>query len=885
MANDPQDQIDRLFSEALRRPEDQRAAFLQEHCAEADVRRKVQSLLEDYEAAADLFDGLADAAVAPMLSTLQGRGDPEGEFRGADPLDLEGTQVGRYQVEEHLGGGGMGVVYRARDPELSREVALKFLPPVLATSPEAEERFVREARAAAALGHSSIATIHEIGETDAGRRFIAMAYYEGETLKEKLDREGALPVEKALGYAEQIAEALARAHEAGIVHRDVKPANVMVTETGDAKLLDFGLAKAAAETRITETGRRMGTAAYMSPEQAEGQAIDGRTDVWALGVVLYEMLAGERPFRGERKTAVIHSILHEEPEPLREHRSEIPNALEEIVGGCLRKDPDERYDSAATLRDDLHALASDADALPAGGAPLGGRPRQSRRRRLIGGAVAVLLLLGAAATWMLWPGGGAPSEPDRSVAVLPFESVGQTESGVFTDGLHNGLLSRLSGIADLTVISPKSEDRYLDAGISRSAIADTLGARWIVEGDVRTVGNQIQVQARLVDPQTDAHLWAHRYRKALGTENLFAIEGDITREIAGALQAELTGEEKRQTERRPTDDLEAYQLYQQGRGVLKQRTDSTLKRSADLFRQAIARDSSFALAWAGLADALTFLAGYYGKPDPDTMLPKAAKAAHRAMELDPNLAEAHTSLGRLHGYRQQLPAALREANQAIELRPSYAVAHEVRAWTKLLLGRPDEALKSARRAVELDPLSPENRFNLALVLQYSGAFDRALKQVRRAQRIQPGYASGEIGYTLALAGRTEEALSTLDRDNEPQWMADYYRTLAGDTSAARRLLAEKEGPPPDMFEGLALAVLGRHEAATGAFRGAFHPLANTSPRIVRWSRYAYPTVLQPLRETPAFQSFVRDMNRDLGLSPDGSLPAEARSPTPSPSQE
>jgi len=322
MAHGPQDKIDRLFGEALSHPPGRRGAFLEERCDEPEVRQRVAALLADYEAATDLFDGLADAALAPMLCELEAEAGDEGT-RSADPLDLKGTQVGRYRIEEHLGGGGMGVVYRARDLDLSRPVALKFLPPHLAAHPEAEERFVREARAAAALDHSNIATVHEIGETEGGRRFIAMSYYDGETLKETL-KDGLLPVEDVLDYAEQIAEGLARAHEAGIAHRDVKPANVMVTEGGAVKLVDFGLAQVTGQSRLTDPGRRVGTAAYMSPEQAEGDEIDARTDLWALGVVLYEMLAGERPFEGERETAVLHAILHEEPAPVGTRRSKVP---------------------------------------------------------------------------------------------------------------------------------------------------------------------------------------------------------------------------------------------------------------------------------------------------------------------------------------------------------------------------------------------------------------------------------------------------------------------------------------------------------------------------------------------------------------------------------
>jgi serine/threonine protein kinase len=298
MADDP-DKVGKLLEEARARPPGQREAFLEEQCEDEALRREIASLLAAYEEAPHLVEGIADAVVDPALSAFE---HTQAAARGADPLELVGTQVGRYVVEEVLGGGGMGIVYRAHDQRLDRDVALKFLPPFLVSNPEAEERFVREARAAATLDHPNVTTVHEIGRVPGGEaqglRFIAMGYYDGETLRDVLDREGPLPLETALDYAAQICEGLQAAHDAGIVHRDVKPANVMITDKGTVKLLDFGLAKAATKTRLTDPEQKLGTAAYMSPEQAEGEKVSTQTDVWAIGVVLYEMLAGERPFEG-----------------------------------------------------------------------------------------------------------------------------------------------------------------------------------------------------------------------------------------------------------------------------------------------------------------------------------------------------------------------------------------------------------------------------------------------------------------------------------------------------------------------------------------------------------------------------------------------------------
>lgn len=629
----------------MERPPSEWDEFLQARCDDPEVRQEVASLLQASEEAPDFFDQFADAVIAPALNEFSET--EKRESRAADPLNLEGAGIGRYVVKGHLAGGGMGVVYKARDTQLNRAVALKFLPPYLTTHPEAEERFVREAQSAASLDHPHIATIHEIDETEDGRRFIAMAYYDGETLKEKLN-EGPLPVEEALGYAIQIADGLTRAHETGIVHRDVKPDNVIVTEHGTAKLLDFGLAQAATETRLTAPGRRMGTAAYMSPEQAEGEAIDHRADLWSLGVVLYELLTAERPFTGERYTAVLHSILYEEPVPIREYRSEVPSILAQIVARCLQKDPNQRYASARELHDNLRAVRRGETRIHAEGPVLEG--------------------MGAS---------------DRPIAVLPFGTIGTTEVPPFTDGIHGDLLTRLSRLSGLQVISRTSVLPYRDTDTPIRQIARELGVRWVLEGEVQEAGDQVQVNTRLVDAQADQQVWARDYRRDLTAESLFDIQGDITEKIARSLKAELTPEEKRQVEQRPTDNLAAYRLYAQGRGNLDQRTEEGIRQALDYFQRAIEQDPDYALAWAGLTDALSLFA-FYGFTPPDDA-PDPMGAARRAVDLDPKLGEARTSLGIHHAIRHEGPAALQELSRAVGLAPSYAEAHIWLGWPQLCL--------------------------------------------------------------------------------------------------------------------------------------------------------------------------------------------------------
>jgi serine/threonine protein kinase len=905
MPQDRWNQVGGLLEEVLARPEEERPAFLREACADPAVRAEITSLLELTGEARDYFDRLASAVQGPQEAIGS---DVEA---GADPLGLAGTRVGRYAVEGHLGGGGMGLVYRARDTQLGRPVALKFLPPHLSRSEEAEERFVREAQAAARLDHPNVATVHEIGATDAGRRYIAMAYYEGETLKETLAREGPLPVDEAVGYAIQIAEGLAAAHDAGIVHRDVKPANVIINDAEEVKLVDFGLARVAEATRLTNPGRRLGTAAYMSPEQARGEAVDARTDLWALGVLLYEMLTGERPFQAASETAVLRAVLHDEPDPVGERRNEVPAAVEDVVGRLLMKDSDERYASAEALVEDLRAARSmepsDASVTsPSAFARVlsaARRPADWKRRWIVGGG-AVLAVLLFVLGWALWPtepasnkGSAADSAPatagtsPQSIAVLPFESIGSGEDDGFTEGIHGDILTRLSNISDLTVISRTSVQQYRKAETPTSVIGEELGAGWVLEGEVQEVGGTVQVNARLINAQTDQEAWARSYRRELTAENLFEIQEEITRDIADALHAELTAGEQERIAGAPTEDLQAYRLYVQGRQELAQRGfgyDTHVEHAVRYFRRAIERDSSFALAWAGLADAAEAPLGEV--PDSAWVSEISQEAAaRRALELDPDLAEAHASIGFVHYTNQNAPAALRALTRAIELKPSYWEAHQMLGWVYFILQKDSQAMDHFQLAVELNPRHARARHGLYDAYNVTGQPRKSLREARRQQRMgleETGAVGGEVRALRAL-GRLEEAQQLAEKQIAElgakttwgRWFRVYLVDMLaakGDTAGARKYLGQLQetNAPPDIM-ATAYRDFGEVDKALQAYAQLegedwyFVPMSG-----IRELGEYYPSI----RDDSLYRKVLRRANQTWGLNPDGSIPGTVDAP-------
>ncbi len=617
-----------------------------------------------------------------------------------------GKSVSHYKILEKLGGGGMGVVYKAEDTKLARTVALKFLPPELSHDREAKRRFIQEAQAASALDHNNICTIHEIDESKEGRIFIVMACYEGKTLKEVIG-EGPMKIGDAVDIAIQTAKGLAKAHQTGIVHRDIKPANIFITNDNVVKIVDFGLAKLAKRSGLTKSGTTVGTVAYMSPEQARGDPVDGRTDIWSLGIVLYEMLVGRPPFEGEYEQAVIYSILNEDAESIAAARSEIPVELELIVQRALQKDSGERYENFNEFLADLEILKK---KLPAGR-------------------------------------GAVHEQPPPSIAVLPFVNMSaDPENEYFSDGLAEDLINALSKIKDFRVAARTSTFSFKGEKVDIREIGRKLKVETVLEGSVRKAGSRLRITAQLVNVRDGYHLWSDQYDRV--DADVFDIQDEITMAIVGALKVKLLAGDNQAVTKRYTQNIEAYNLYLKGRYYWNKMTIDTYRKAIEQFQQAIELDPAYALAYTGLADSYTGLgdAGLSAIP-PKEAFSKANVAVKRALEIDDALAEAHTSLGHLKMHDFDWTGAEREYKRAIELNPNYATTYHMCGFHYSLMERHAEAITTLKRALELDPVSLGINTDLGVIFYFARRYDQAIAQYRKTLEMDPGFVRAYV--TLA----------------------------------------------------------------------------------------------------------------------------------------
>jgi serine/threonine protein kinase/Tfp pilus assembly protein PilF len=693
--------------------------------------------------------------------------------------------ISHYRIVEKLGGGGMGVVYKAEDIKLRRFVALKFLPEDLAKDPLALERFQREAQAASALNHPNICTIYEIDEFE-GRRFIAMEFLDGQTLKHHIA--GRPPeIESLLDWSTQIAEGLEAAHVAGIIHRDIKPANLFITTRGHAKILDFGLAKLAPagqkvaegatqsgraapdEQLLTSPGTSIGTVTYMSPEQVRGGELDKRTDLFSLGSVLYEMGTGAMAFTGATSGVIFEAILNRPPVPALRLNPALPAGFEQVVNKALEKDRKMRYQSAADMGADLRRLKRETESSRAVvprevlEASAGFSSKSSRWGMLAGAAVLVLLLAIGGAFWYHKhsKSGGTAVAVKPSVAVLPLKNLStDADSVYFSDGMTDEITTKLSKIQGIDVAPRSTAAAVKDAEQNAAELGHQLGVRYLLEGTVRKSGDQVRINVHLIDSNTGFQVWADDFTGQL--KDVFSLQEQTALKIAQALNLNLSPQETKAIQRRYTQNPQAYEAYLAGKGLLEVETPERFEAARTNFEQALKFDPNYAPAMAGLSH----VEGLYYRDlatDP-SHLQKAEEYARRAVAIDPNLAEAHVALGQTYGLKYDYAAAAAELREAVRLEPDNALAWDLLSWALAYEQPPDaaEAEKAAREALRLEPNSAASQYHLGRALLLQGRYDEAAAAFRRANEIGSKWYAGLGMGQLALAqGNYDQAIADL----------------------------------------------------------------------------------------------------------------------------
>jgi len=815
-----------------------------------------------------------------------------------------GTRLGRYEIKSQLGAGGMGEVYLALDTELDRTVAIKILPEALASNQQRLQRFIQEAKAASALNHPHIITIHEIGSSGAAR-FIATEFIDGETLRQRI-RNAPLKIGEAIDVAAQIASALSAAHAANIVHRDIKPENIMLRRDGIVKVLDFGLAKLterlprdsvdteAPTSFKTDPGTVMGTAIYMSPEQARGLQVDARTDIFSLGVLIYEMVAARLPFEGANTNEILASILSEkEPPPLARYAREVPAELERILAKALRKEQEKRYQTTKDLLLDLQSLKQQLDfearlerSIPpetrgTQTAAARSSPTQShetaqttpiteslarsikQHKRGVSITLSVLLLAVGAGYW-LFIRHSSNITTIESIAVLPFvNESGSSDVEYLSDGMTESLITSLSQLPKLSVKARSSVFRYKGKDTPPQQAGKELNVQAILTGRLVQHGNDLTLHIELVDPQTETALWSADYNRSM--TNLVSLQGEIARDVSSKLRLKLSGADEHRLAKNYTGNAEAYQLYLKGRYHVLKTTRSEIQTSISYFQQAIDLDPSYALAYVGLADGYRALA-LGGEMPPTEFLPKAKATAQRAIETDDSLAEAHAELGFIiFWYDRDWSGAENQFKRALELDPNSADAHLSYAHLLSNTGRRAEALAEAKRARELDPLNLRTGALEGQFLLHAGRTDEALERLQKTFELDPNYylahqfassAYIEKGMYGEAVAEAQKAIDFSGGSVHPTMLLGYALAKSGKRAEARGLLEgllklSNERYVPPYFVALIYNGLGERDEALAwlerAFerRDAFIVFLKVEPK---WNN---------LREDPRFQDLLR----------------------------
>jgi serine/threonine protein kinase/Flp pilus assembly protein TadD len=701
--------------------------------------------------------------------------------------------ISHYRILEKVGSGGMGVVYKAEDTQLRRTVALKFLPPDLSSDPEAGERFLREARAASALDHPNICTVYEVGQGEDGQLFISMAYYEGMTLKEKI-AQGRLTVKEAGTIAMQVARGLAEAHAHNMVHRDIKPANIFVTKGNIAKILDFGLAKLHGDMALTRPGSTLGTVAYMSPEQTQGLDTDERTDLWALGVILYEMLAGTRPFKGDHEAAVMYEVLNSEPQPLTLVRSDVPQQVSDLISHLLKKDPSKRISSADAVIQALETALA---------------PKPVDR-----------------------------TEPEeRSVAVLYFENMSpDKENDYFCAGIADDIITDLSKIKELRVLSRSDVLPFRNKEVNTREVGRTLRVSHVLEGSVRKAGTRVRITAQLMDVRTGFHIWAERFDRML--EDIFDVQNEVSSSIARALRVSLTEAEKKSLAQRPTDDLRAHDFYLRGLDFLFKRGKKNTFSAIQMFENALTLDRNYVSAYAGLGDAYSNLFIFY---DGDSKwLAKIIEINEKLLAVDPSAVEARFGMGMVSFHQKRFNEARKMLSSVIAEQPDHYDANRFLGVIADLTGDYEAAITHYKRCVELKPFSEEPWMHLDMTYRRVGNLDLSIQAAQR------GLELGEA----KVAVNPDDAI-TLSR------ISGYYVRLNRNEEALEAVRRVREIDPTDGLAlyncACTYATIGERDQAMKCLRDAF---ANGYGYVREWVK-TDPDFAQ-FRDDPEFKAFVAE---------------------------
>lgn len=797
-----------------------------------------------------------------------------------------GQTISHYRILEQLGAGGMGVVYKAHDSRLDRALALKLLPEELAQQPQALERFRREARAASALNHPGICTIYDIGEQD-GRAFIAMEFIDGETLRSHIHGQ-ALPLEEILKLGIQIAEALEAAHAEGIIHRDIKPANIFVTKRGQAKVLDFGLAKlipkgiaggdldlgGRSQDSSSIVGIISGTPSYMSPEQVRGDDLDQRTDIFSLGLLLYEMATGRQAFGGGTGGMIIEAVLTRPPVSVRSINLDIPPRLESIIDKALHKDRGQRYQRAADMLADLQRLKRDTDS--------GRRDQEEEADSVLVSATDPLSSTGtrtsrASVTQTTTLRPGRVSKIIGSLAVLPFENVScDPENEYLSDGIAGSLINILATVPRLRVMAQSTVFRYKGREIDPQAIGRELNVRAVLTGRMMQSGGSLRIGTELVDVATGAQLWNAQFDRKPG--DIFLIQDEISNEISGKLRLQLTRAEKKRLIRRDTEDAEAYRLYLQGRHHWNRWTEEGFYKAIGYFQQAVEKDPGYALAYTGLAESYVLL-GWNSYLPPKDAFPKGKAAAMTALEIDPELGEAHTPLAAalwLHDW--QWKEAQKEFKRSLDLNPAYPTANHWHAEYVMTMGRQLEAIAKMKNSQELDPLSLIINVAIGWAFYMARRYDEAIDQLLRTVELDPNYPVTHwiLGLLYRKTGRYELAITAGEKGVN----------LSGGSPLMRAALAHTYGESGRTKEAVQvlddLTELAKHKYVAPHFFAGIHIGLGENERAIEyleksWEDHSHWLIylhLDPSMDTLRSNLGFQDLLRRVGLpTPEAAIPA------------